>query len=63
MHLFDLLDRVVDGVVETPGKVLEKSVETVARVPEATVKTVVGGAKGVEKAIDKLGETLDDIID
>ena len=59
--MFGLLDDLIDGVIEAPGKIIEKTVETVVRVPEIGIKATQGVVKGVEKGVEKVEEALDDL--
>ena len=59
MGLFDLFDDIIDAVVDGPAEILEKGAEAITRIPEAGIKAVKGVAKGIEKGINKIGDTLD----
>ena len=59
--MFGLLDDLIDGVIEAPGKIIEKTVETVVRVPEIGIKATQGIINGAEKGVEKVEEALDDL--
>jgi hypothetical protein len=56
-------DDLIDAVVDTPAKVVEKTAETVTRIPEAGIKAVDGLAKGVEKGVTKTAEEAESLLD
>ena len=49
MGIFDFIEDVVEGAVET-----------VVRLPEIPIRTVKGVIKGVEKGVEKIGDSFDD---
>jgi hypothetical protein len=54
------LDKLIDDVIDLPGKVVEGTVETVLRVPEAGGKCVSGALDGVIRALEKASKSLED---
>ena len=54
------LDKLIDDVIDLPGKVVESTVETVLRVPEAGGKCVSGALDGVIKALEKASKSLEE---
>ncbi len=58
MGIFDLFEDLVDTAIKLPGRVLETAAETVVRLPEIPIKAAEGLVKGVEKGVEKLGDSI-----
>lgn len=53
------LDNIIETVIETPGKIIEKTAETIVRIPEVGIKAVGGAIEGIEKGVKKVEKSLD----
>lgn len=63
MGIFDLFEDALGAVVNLPGKIIEAGTEAVIRTPEIIIKAGQGLVNGVEKGAEKVGDTIDEILD